>query len=165
MWKSSLTIFFLPFPMLILYLYFKRYKLRNTIALILCCGISITLTDVSTNRVKHLVKRYRPTHHVEIGPKLHLVNEYVGGKYGFFSSHASNTYGIVTLLYFATTWIYRKRRVLFFLIPLPVIYSRMYLGVHYPSDVFVGALNGFLMGYFTFLLYRKYFFKSPLINE
>lgn len=170
MWYSSSTVFFLPFPFLILFLYYRRYKLRNTVALILCCGISVTLTDISTNRVKHLVERYRPTHNLEVGPKLHLVKDpkgqvYRGGKFGFFSSHAANTFGISTLFFFAANWIHRKKRWLFFLIPLPVIYSRMYMGVHYPSDVLVGSLSGFLIGYATFLVFRKYFFKSPLINE
>lgn len=170
MWQFSQILIFIPFALLLLYLYYQRYQLRNTIALILCCAISIAFTDLSSNAVKHMVKRYRPTHNLELRPLLHLVKdldgkEYEGGKYGFFSSHAANTIGVTTLLFFAASWIRRRKRALFFVIPLLIIYSRMYVGAHYPSDVLMGTIDGFVFGYITFIIFRKFFFKSPLINE
>lgn len=170
MWAFSQIYIFVPLAILLLFFYYRRYHLRNTIALVLCCGISVTFTDLSTNTFKHMVKRYRPTHNLEIKDKLHIVKdwdgkEYIGGKYGFFSAHASNTVGVTTLLFLAASWIHRRIRFLFFIIPFCIIYSRMYMGVHYPSDVFIGSLVGIFFGYLTFIIYRKYFFKSPLLNE
>lgn len=170
MWQFSAIYVFVPFAFLLLYLYYQRYKLRNTAALVVCCAISIAFTDLSSNAVKHWIKRYRPTHNTELRPKLHLVKdlsgmEYEGGKYGFFSSHASNTIGVTTVLFCAASWIPRRKRVLFYVIPLLIIYSRMYMGAHYPSDILLGTIDGLLFGYLSFLIFRKFFFKSPLINE
>jgi undecaprenyl-diphosphatase len=156
---------FSPLVLLLLYFYHKRYQVRNTLVLVVCCGISIACTDLSSNVVKHWVKRYRPTHNLEIKDKIHLVDNYSGGKYGFFSSHAANTIGVTTFLFLAASWIYRRWRMLFFLVPFLIIYSRMYMGVHYPSDVLFGAADGLLFGYLVFILFRKYLFKSPLIQD
>ncbi len=163
MWWFSEIYIFLPFAFLLLYFYHKRYQVRNTAAVLLCVAITIAFTDLSTNSIKHLVKRYRPTHNLEIKDKLHLVNDYHGGKYGFFSAHAANTVGVTTFLFLAASWIRRRTRFLFFSIPLLIIYSRMYVGAHYPSDVFIGTIDGIVFGYLGFIIFRKYFFKSPLI--
>jgi len=167
MWQYSEIYIFLPIAFILIYFYYKRYQLKNTIALLLCCGISVAFTDLSSNTVKHAVKRYRPTHNLVIKEKLHYVKDkdgkdYHGGKYGFFSSHAANTVGVTTLLFLAASWIPKRRRFLFFLIPFMIIYSRLYIGAHYPSDVIMGTLDGILFGYITFIIFRRYFFKSPL---
>jgi undecaprenyl-diphosphatase len=69
-----------------------------------------------------------------------------GGKYGFVSSHASNTFGIAAFL----TPIFRKYRpwpaILLFLWAFISSYSRIYLGFHYPGDIVCGALLGMLVG-------------------
>jgi undecaprenyl-diphosphatase len=163
MWWFSEIYIFLPLVFLLLYFYHRRYQVRNTAAVLLCCAITIAFTDLSSNSIKHVVKRYRPTHNLEIKDNLHLVNDYRGGKYGFFSSHAANTVGITTFLFLAASWIRRRTRFLFFSIPLLIIYSRIYIGAHYPSDVFVGTIDGIIFGYIGFIIFRKYFFKSPLI--
>lgn len=169
MWGFSQVWVFFPLALLLLWVYGKRYGLRNTVALVLMCGLTVAFTDQTSYRVKNWVKRYRPTHHEELKRKVHVIKdwdgkEYIGGKYGFFSSHASNTVGVTTLLFLACSWVNKKWRYLFFIVPFLIIYSRMYMAVHYPSDVFVGALAGIVFGAFTFTLYRKYVFRSPLLD-
>lgn len=123
----------------------------------------ITLTDQSATITKNNYQRYRPTHNVEIGHKVHVVDEYRGGQYGFFSGHASNTFGIATFLFL----IFKRRsglfRITFFLWAGLIAYSRIYLGVHYPSDIFVGMCTGILWGFVVYKLFiysLKYFFPE-----
>ncbi|MBA3662629.1 MAG: phosphatase PAP2 family protein [Bacteroidetes bacterium] len=170
MWQYSEIYIFLPIAFILIFFYYKRYQLKNTAALLLCCCISVALTDISSNTVKHAVKRYRPTHNLEIKDKLHYLKDndgkdYHGGKYGFFSSHAANTVGVTTLLFLAASWIPKRRRFLFYLIPFMIIYSRIYIGAHYPSDVILGSIDGIIFGYITFIIFRRYFFKSPLMQD
>lgn len=162
MWQFSQLYVFWPLALFLLYHFYQRYQLKNTAALVLCCALSVATTDLTTNVIKHSVKRYRPTHHLELQKKVHLVQNYKGGKYGFFSAHASNTVGVTTVLFFACRWIKRRYRLLFYLIPALVMYSRIYEGVHYPSDVLVGAVLGLLVGYAMFVVFRRFFFKSPI---
>ncbi len=165
MWQLSQIYIVLPFGLLLVYFFYKRYAVKNTAALLLCVAISIACTDLSSNVVKHMVKRYRPTHNIEIKDKLHIVKDYRGGRYGFFSAHAANTVGVTTFLFLAASWVRRRLRFLFFAVPLVIIYSRMYLGAHYPSDVLIGTIDGIVFGYMSFIIFRRYFFSSPLTSN
>jgi undecaprenyl-diphosphatase len=85
-----------------------------------------------------------------ISSLLHLIDGYKGGKYGFPSCHAANSFGLAFFLV-----LYFKSRILSIFImvwAVLVSYSRIYMGVHYPSDIVVGMLVGFAVStliYFT----------------
>ena len=148
-------------PLFIIWLWFiyKKYNFKKGSAILVGLALLITLTDQTTNQVKHAVKRYRPTHNAEIKERIHIVNDYHGGKYGFFSAHAANTFSVamfLCLLFSNGSLIFRSS---FFLWALFVTYSRMYLGVHYPSDVFVGMIDGLLFGYLLFKLTNWFFIR------
>ena len=92
--------------------------------------------------------RYRPSHHIELAQQLHFYqfdngDLYRGGKYGFVSSHAANYIALLTLVYglIQEYWM----RIILVLIILIILYSRVYLGVHYVSDVICGAILGYLI--------------------
>ena len=76
------------------------YKYRNwKIVLLLLAGmvVAVGLSDwLCSGVIKPLVCRLRPTHEPALDP-LHLVNNYIGGRYGFCSSHAANTMSIALL--------------------------------------------------------------------
>lgn len=135
-----------------LYMVFNRYGLKKLLILLGFLGLLILLTDQTSNITKHAIKRYRPTHNLEIQSKVHTVNEYKGGLYGFFSGHSTNSFGIAMLLFL----IFRKEsivfRLLFFAWAAITAYSRIYLGVHYPSDIFVGFVVGIFWGYVVYRL-------------
>ena len=143
---------FVPVFVYWLYMVFNRYGLKKLLILLGFLGLLVLLTDQTSNITKHTIKRYRPTHNLEIQSKVHIVNEYKGGLYGFFSGHSTKTFGVAMLLFL----IFRKEslvfRLLFFGWAALTAYSRIYLGVHYPSDIFVGFVVGIFWGYVVYRL-------------
>ncbi len=152
-----------PTFVLIAAVLFAMHKMKGRKrALEFALGIALVFacTDFTANLIKHGVKRYRPTHNLEISQQVHTVNEYVGGKYGFFSGHAANTSGMITFVFLCLSWVPFKWRLLLFVYPLLVAYSRIYLGVHYPLDCVAGLVYGCLIGIGLYFVMNRYFFKA-----
>jgi undecaprenyl-diphosphatase len=159
MWWISDRLIWLPLYLLITGWLIYRFKWKVVIILVMV-ALLITLSDQSSVHLfKEVFKRLRPCHEPEISGLVHLVKGHCGGKYGFISSHAANTFAIATF----TLLIIRSKYYSIFIIfwATLVSYSRIYLGIHYPGDVLVGALYGFLIGV---LIYRLFLFAEKKIN-
>lgn len=115
----------------------------------LCVLIAGTVDDTI---VKPSIARWRPTHDPQIGLLVDIVDGYRGGRYGFFSAHASNTFSITIFFW----WLVRSRLLTISMViwSLTNCWTRLYLGVHYPGDILVGLLWGGLTGSFVFWIYR-----------
>lgn len=130
-------------------------NVRQVLMVLACAGLCVLLAGtVDDLIVKPLVARWRPARDPEIGILVDVVNGYRGGKYGFFSAHASNTFSIA--IFFSL--LFRRKVVTCFLVGWSLIncWTRLYLGVHYPGDIMVGLIWGGLVGYGIFRLYRHY---------
>ena len=114
-------------------------------------GSHIGLTEQITNIVKNIVERPRPGNTPIIEGILHLP-EGAGGGYGFFSAHASNTFGMamITALIFRRRW-YTAGIMIW---ASMISFSRIYLAKHFTTDVLCGALAGILIGLAVHFLYR-----------
>lgn len=75
---------------------------------------------------------------------VHIVGGYRGGSYGFPSCHAANSFALASFL----TLLFANRKLSLFIFAWAVLnsYSRVYLGVHYPGDLLVGAIIGTAVG-------------------
>jgi undecaprenyl-diphosphatase len=144
----------------IAFIFYKKFSVKKAAEFLIGCAIVFACTDLSSNAIKHGVKRYRPTHNTEIKELVHMVNNYSGGKYGFFSGHAANTFGTITFIFLCLNWIRPKYKLLLFIYPFVIGYSRMYLGVHYPSDIFVGMVDGLFFGILGYYIMNVYFLKQ-----
>ena len=161
----SATVYWTPMFLLLLWFLFRHYGLKKTAYLLLFTAVLICITDrTSVVLFKELFHRLRPCHQADLENYIHLVNGHCGGQYGFISSHACNHFGFLSFLF---PFLYKKNRIiacsLTFWVVL-VAYSRIYLGVHFPADVAVGALVGLLLGCFTYYLFQKFEDKMLVKN-
>jgi len=157
-WVSGKTTWW-PFYLLLLgFLAWK--KGWQLVPMILFLILVVTISDQSSVHLfKNVFQRLRPCHEPSLEGMVHLVNHKCGGKFGFVSSHAANTFGVATLLFL---WIRRRWfTVLMVAWALLVGYSRIYLGVHYPGDVFVGSLLGLACGWLIYSLFKFLIARLP----
>ena len=149
----------------LLFLYFfkrsLKFKFSELFYLLILIAFMITITDQTANLFKDSFQRLRPCYNEMIKDSLRLVKESCGGKYGFFSAHASNSFTLA--VFFGLLYKKKFKYLIYFslLYASLISYSRIYLGVHFPLDILFGAAFGLIIGILTFNFYDKklYYFK------
>ena len=168
MWFLSGKVILVPIIIITYFFLWKKYNWKGLLLITISIICTIILTDqLSVHLFKEVFLRYRPSHNTEISPLLHFYEFkpgelYLGGQYGFISSHAANYFGFIGLV---TPLFYLKNKGFFtFLVSMGLLIglSRVYLGVHYPSDVVVGAIFGFAIGMFVHAMIKKNLFKFSM---
>ena len=151
-----LTSFLVWIPLFIWwFIEIRKVHPQQILAIILFVAILLAASDRSSVLIKNSVKRYRPTHNVELKDKIHVVEEYRGGQYGYVSSHATNAFAMACFLFLLMKKSQKKwLKISFFLWALIFCYTRIYLGVHYPFDLLSGAILGALL---AFVFYKIFF--------
>ena len=130
-------------PLFLVVIGMMLYKFRwQSILMLLFIALVIFFADrISAGLLKPWVARLRPSHEPELANILHIVNGYKGGLYGFVSSHAANAFAVATFL-----WLLLRKNIkwiwIMFLWAMIFSYTRLYLGVHYPSDIIAGGILG-----------------------
>lgn len=133
-------------------------KRETLYSLLFFTGVMLTFlfTDSAANFIKDTFERLRPCHDETLAGVCRLL-EGKGGLYGFVSNHASNVFGLA--LFTSLTFKNRKYTILIFIWAAIVSYSRIYVGKHFPADVFFGALLGLTISYLTFKII-SYIYKN-----
>lgn len=165
MWLFSGKIFWMPLAVLFIVMLFYKNKKhwKETLLILAAIVLVITLCDQFASGIcKPMFTRFRPTHHPAFMDKVQIVFDYRGGRFGFISSHAANAFGFVTL----TSLIFRYSfySVMLYLWAIVNSYSRIYLGVHFISDIIAGIIAGLLFGWIVYKLF-VFIRKKVLVNE
>ena len=154
MWLYSGHVAWIPVVATFLFVLFysNRTRWKETILVLAAIVLVITICDqFSSGLCKDLFRRFRPTHHPDFMNDVITVFGYRGGRYGFISSHAANGFGFATL----TSLIFRKKAytIAIYLWATVFAYSRIYLGVHFITDIIPGICAGLFFGWVVFRLF------------
>jgi undecaprenyl-diphosphatase len=136
-----------------LFIIFRNNTTKNMILIYILLAITVICCDqLSSSVFKPLFERYRPSQDPNILNLIDTVNGYRGGQFGFFSSHAANSFGIVVFL----MWLIKDFRFGIIVTVWALInsFSRIYLGVHFVGDVLTGIIVGIFFGTIFYWLYR-----------
>lgn len=140
MWNVSSRLSWLIIMLTFLWTLHDKGWHRAVVA-VLAIALTVAIADqVSAGVIKGFFERLRPTHEPSLSGMVHTVNSYVGGNYGFVSSHAANSFGVAII----ASLIMKNRTVFWAMTAWAILqsFSRIYLGVHYPGD----ALGGLVLG-------------------
>lgn len=164
---NPITDFFMPYitnfkvwlPLYIfgmVYLLF-RYKLKGLYILVILL-LAVGLCDLLNAQIlKEYFARVRPCRALDnVNLLIHC-----GGGLSFPSNHAVNNFAAATVL---SSFFMRKRGV-FFLIATLVALSRVFVGVHYLSDITAGAIEGIIIGGVLVFLFRLIGFNKDVVES
>ena len=167
MWIISAKATWIPLYLLLIGLLVWRYrqpaptpikwlqKVPACVVMIVVIALAVGAADfIASGILKDWVARPRPTRVPELEGVLHLVNDYRSGRYGFVSSHAANTMAVALL--FSLIWRNKIATCGLMLWVAVNCYSRMYLGVHYPTDILGGLIVGSLVAVVGYWLLDRY---------
>lgn len=145
----------IPLYIALLLLVINNHKTVAQISLVIGMALlAIVLSEGMADLiVKPLVARLRPIHDTLMQDSVQVVNNYRAEGYSFFSAHASNTMAVAVFF----SLLVKDRLFACTLITWALVncWTRLYLGVHYPSDVIVGVVWGSVSGLFAYTIYNK----------
>ncbi len=147
----------IPLFLLFLLLFIIKFPRKKAFFQIVLLSLLAFFITFLTYLVKIWVKRPRPCNDETLNSFIRILK--TPSDYSFFSGHAASSFAITML-----TYLLLRERVkwawIFFVWPLLFSYSRIYVGVHFPFDILVGAL----VGSFSALLFHKIYlrFIAPL---
>lgn len=153
----------LPLYVILVALMVWRCGWRRSIVYLLGIAAVITLADQTcATWIRPAIARLRPcSPNNPISELIQTVNNYAPGSYSFPSCHAANTFALATFLSLAL----RNRGITIFMFSWAgiVSISRLYLGVHYPTDLLVGALIGSAIAMIIFFICSRIKFGKKVI--
>ncbi|RPD96699.1 phosphatase PAP2 family protein [Aureibaculum marinum] len=143
-WKILTNQFnWTPFFLLLFYLVFKAYGWKKGIVLILVTAALVTFSDQFVNFIKDTVARLRPNNDPTINELIRILKR--PKSFSFVSGHSTTSFAVTTFMILILKKHY-KYTFLLLIWPILFAYSRIYIGVHFPMDIFIGMLLGIVIG-------------------
>lgn len=146
----------IPLYVLLGFFTYKSFGLKRLLMIMVAIALLILVTDQLANFFKYGVQRLRPCHDPTISGLMRLVKSSCGGKFGYFSAHAANSFAVAVFFTSLLRPKYKFIGIWLIIWALVVAYSRIYIGVHYPLDVFTGLIIGAFLGGLFLQLFLKF---------
>lgn len=144
-----------------IYLLIRYYQVKKGIYLIILSHITCLFTLLFVELIKRNVARFRPIDNHQIKHLLRIITD--ADNYSFVSGHSAFSMTFALLLY----KLIRKQNkyaILIFIFPLLFAYSRLYLGVHFLTDIVSGFILGYLMANIGWFWAKKKLLTSNLFD-
>ena len=155
--------FWIPLYVIFLYFLYKNFNKKSLFYILLFVALGITASDQIANIFKFGFERLRPCHDPSLEGLLREVK--CGGKFGFYSAHSSNSFFVATYLTILLGKKIKQLPYFLFVWATIVAYSRVYLGMHFPGDIIIGAMMGILLALFFGILAKKVIRKSEVTTQ
>lgn len=155
--------FWIPLYVIFLYFLYKNFNKKSLFYILLFVALGITASDQIANIFKFGFERLRPCHDPSLEGLLREVK--CGGKFGFYSAHSSNSFFVATYLTMLLGKKIKQLPYFLFVWAAIVAYSIVYLGMHFPGDIIIGAIMGILLALFFGILAKKVIRKSEVTTQ
>ena len=164
-WVLTSGFTWIPLYLALFYIVIRNNETMSQIGLVvLSAFLCVFFADGTVDGIiKPLVARWRPSNDPVRKYTIHVVNNMRLKDFGFCSAHAANT---MSLAVFFSLLIRSKLMTVTMVVwSLVNCWTRLYLGVHYPSDILCGLMLGSVIGVLVYILYYKLYYKiSPKIK-
>ena len=148
------------FPPVLAMLFFIIKKPKGWALMLIFTVLTPAVTSLLTEvLIKPFFTRFRPTSHPSFMNDVRILNDYIAdGAYGFISGHSANAFAftVISALLIKNRWY----SLFVFLWAIIMVYSRVYLGAHFITDVIPGMLTGTLVGLILYMLYKNIYKKK-----
>lgn len=160
---SGLT--WIPLYVMLFFVVMRNNETMGQIALVVGSAIFCVLfaDGLVDGIIKQLAERWRPSNDPTFKYMVQVVDDIRPKGYSFCSAHAANTMSLAVFF----SLLIRSKMLTIALVIWSLIncWTRLYLGVHYPSDILCGMIIGIIVGILVYLLYYKIYLRiSPKIN-
>jgi undecaprenyl-diphosphatase len=149
--------YWIPLFFILFYLGSRVFGTKRAVYILMLTALSAVTALLIVNIIKNFVQRLRPINDISINKSIRVLAEV--SDFSFVSGHSTVSFTIA----FFSFWILRKHyrfAYLIFIFPLLFAYSRIYLALHYPIDIFAGMVLGYFIAVIFYKLTHFYVLKK-----
>ncbi len=148
----------IPLFLLLFVLIFRAYGWKKGLVLVLITALLVTFSDQFVNFIKDYYGRLRPNNDPTINQVIRILKR--PSSFSFVSGHSTTSFAVTTFMILTLKKYYRHPYLLL-IWPILFAYSRIYVGVHFPVDIFIGMLLGILEGVLFYRISLAFLKKLP----